>query len=159
MRGPVPDPPALGFIVAAPKRHAEQVGALARESLSALRALKADAVEAPRASPEADFVVLVVEPSAPLPEMPDLKDRAAVALAVAEDEAEGRVAVTAARKHLRNAGAALGARQLVLTPSHFGFMGLESDNAREKLHILLQTLVLDAERLRLRREGWEEPDE
>jgi hypothetical protein len=30
---------------------------------------------------------------------------------------------------------------------------------REKLEILLRALVIDAERLRLRREGWEEPEE
>jgi hypothetical protein len=51
----------------------------------------------------------------------------------------------------------LGARELVFSPEQFGVLGLESDGARERLEILLRALVLDAERLRLRREGWEEP--
>ena len=32
------------------------------------------------------------------------------------------------------------------------------DGLRERLEILLRALVVDAERLRLRREGWEEPE-
>ena len=69
------------------------------------------------------------------------------------------MAVAQARKHLRAHGAALGSRELVFLPEHFGHMGMESDSMREKLEILLRTLVHDAEGLRLRREGWEDPEE
>ena len=161
----MPDPQLLGCVLTRTQRHAEQADALAKETLSTLRALKADPVAVgPQENGaavlrEADFVALIVEPGATLPELPDLKDRAAVAVAVAEDEREGRVAIHAARKALRAAGAALGPRQLVIAPSAFGFLGLESDSVRERLHILLQALLVDAERLRLKREGWEEPDD
>ena len=126
-----------------------------------LRALQAECVPAPRVPPEADFVVLLVEGDADprALALPDLKDRAACALGLAEDPGAGRVAVNEARKHLRAHGAVLGSRELVFTPDQFGPMGMESDAMREKLEILLRTLALDAERVRLRREGWEEPVE
>lgn len=146
-------------MVTASKRHPELVATLAKETLSTLRALKADAAETREVPPEADFVVLVVEPDAPLPALPDLTQRTAVAVAVADEEREGRVAVVAARKHLRGAGAALQSRELVLLPDQFGVLGIESDSVRERIQIMMETLVLEAERLRLRREGWEDPIE
>ena len=153
------DPLPRGVVIRLSVKHADLMDALARDTLSALRALKADASLAPGADPDVDFVVLLVEPGARLPhDLPDLKDRAACAIGLADDAAEGRVAVTAARKRLRASFATLGARELVLLPSQLGVIGIESDTLRERLHILLQTLVLDADRLRLKREGWEEPD-
>lgn len=160
----LPDPQLLGCVLTRAQRHAKQADALVKETLSALRALKADAIafgaddSAAAALREADFVALIVAPGAALPEFPELKDRAAAAVAVAEDEREGRVAIHAARKALRAAGAALGPRELVIAPAAFGFLGLESDSVRERLHILLEALLVDADRLRLKREGWEEPD-
>lgn len=152
------DPPPRGAIVVRAPRHREEAAVLAREALSALRALKAEAAQEERAAPGLDFVVLLVDEDAAVGDLPDLKDRAGTAIAVAGEEAEGRAAVAKARRALRAKAAVLGPRELVLGPAHFGILGLESDGHREKLHILLQALVLDADRLRLRREGWEEPD-
>lgn len=149
---------ARGALVVLPPTDAGHLPALAKETASILRALRAEA-----AAPldEADFVVLLVAPGADPRAfvLPELKDRAGSAIAIAEDASEGRVAVALARKHLRSHGAVLGARELVFTPEQFGYLGLESDGARERLEILLRALVLDAERLRLKREGWEEPAE
>lgn len=154
------DPPPRGVLLPLAAKHPDLLDALARDALSALRALKAETTLAREAPSDVDFVVLLVEPGARLPEdLPDLKDRAASAIGLAEDAAEGRVAVTAARKRLRAANATLGARELVFLPSQLGVIGIESDTVRERLHILLQALVLDAHRLRLKREGWEEPEE
>lgn len=154
------EPLARGVLVAQPQSHAPLLQALAKESVSILRALNAEGRVEERAPADADFVVLLVEEgSAPtrIP-LPELKDRAASALGIGASAPEARVAVAAARKHLRAHGATLGARELVFSPDDFGYLGLETDGLREKLEILLQALVLDAERLRLRREGWEEPD-
>lgn len=154
------EPLARGVLVAHPRRHAPQLQALAKESISILRALRAEARLAERVPGDADFALLLVEPEtspADIP-LPDLKDRAGSVLGVGEPAAEARVAVAQARKHLRASQAALGARELVFSPADFGYLGLESDGLREKLEILLRALVLDAERLRLRREGWEEPE-
>ncbi|HWH07794.1 MAG TPA: hypothetical protein VNX21_01255 [Candidatus Thermoplasmatota archaeon] len=146
------EPIARGVVL----HHAKEgpLPTLAREAQSILRALDAPA---DADAPAADYVLLLVEPGGADAELPDLKDRAASAVAVAEDAAEGRVAVVAARKRLRAMGATLGSRELVFSPAQFGYLGLESDSARERLEILLRALVLDAERLRLKREGWEEP--
>lgn len=138
-------------------RHPEAVAHLAKEAQAILRALDAPADADVR---ETDYVLVLVEDStdpAKL-DLPDLKDRVGSAIAVAEDAAEGRVAVFAMRKHLRSRGAALGSRELVYAPAQFGYLGLESDGARERLEILLRGLVVDAERYRLKREGWEEPE-
>lgn len=153
------DPPTLGFVVEAAGAHEREASSLAKEIVSTLGALHADALRAPDVPAEADFVITIVAPDAGLPSFPDLKDKAAAALGIASDEAEARAAAHAARKQLRAAGATLGALQVAFTPDMFGVMGLESDGVRERLHILLETLVHDAERLRLKREGWEEPDE
>lgn len=152
----VKEPVARGCIVPAGPRHKEASRALAGEATSILRALDAPS---DAALAEADYVLLLVESAGDVPvlELPDLTTRAAAAVGLAEDAGEGRVAVLAARKRLRAQGATLGSRELVFTPSQFGYLGLESDGARERLEILLRALVLDAERLRLRREGWEEP--
>lgn len=147
----------MGAVVPAPTRHPEEVRALAMEALSALRALKASPALAPSAPGTADFVVLVVDSADPEPALPDLRDRAAAAVGVSGSASDGRAAVLAARKRLRAAGAALGARELLLAPSDFGVTGLESDGHRERLQDLLQALLQDASRLRLKREGWEEP--
>lgn len=160
--GALSEPLARGVIVSLPSRNGASLATLAKEAASMLRALRAEArIEAalPEATAELDFVLVLVEASADPKALalPDLKDRAAVALGFAPEATEGRVAVAQARKHLRNHGASLGARELVFLPEHFGHMGMESDAMREKLEILLRTLVVDAERLRLRREGWEEP--
>lgn len=155
----VPDPPPLGFVVTTRGKNGPTMDALAKETMSILRALKAEVAAAAEVPGEADFVALLVEPDAPLPAFPNLKDRAATALGISEDEGAGRLAVHQARKALRAAGAVLHARELVLSPAQFGYLGLESDTLRERLQILLETLVLDAERLRLRREGWEEPED
>lgn len=155
------EPVARGEVVLVGERHRPQLEALAKEALSTLRALRAEASVRPEASPSADFVLLLVGEQADAPSeaaLPDLRDRAGSAAAVAADAAAGRVAVALARKHLRAHGAALGARELVFSPDQFGYLGLESDTLRERLEILLRSLVLDAERLRLKREGWEEPE-
>ena len=155
------EPLARGVIASVPTRNQATLSALAREVAAILRALRAEARPETGVPPEADFVVVLVEEGADpasLP-LPDLKDRAACALGFAEAGAEGRVAVAQARKHLRAHGATLGSRELVFAPEHFGHVGMESDAMRERLEILLRTLVLDAERLRLRREGWEDPIE
>lgn len=125
-----------------------------------IRALDGESSLARAMPPESDFLLLIVEADfdAHALELPDLKDRAASVLGVSDDAPACRAAIARARKLLRAKGAALGARELVFAPSDFGVMGLESDGLREKLEILLRTLVLDAERLRLRREGWEEPE-
>lgn len=153
------DPLARGTVLVAARQHKEPLAALQRETFSILKAVKAEARPAQAVEGTEDFVVLLIEDgwdAKRLP-LPDLKDRMGAVVAVAQDAAEGRLAVTRARRHLRDHGASLGARELVLSPEAFGYLGLESDGLREKLEILLQTLVLDAERLRLRREGWEEP--
>jgi hypothetical protein len=153
------EPVAQGLLVPVGRRHQAILSTLSREAAAMLRALRAAAAPADAVGADADFVVLLVEAGADARDLalPDLKDRAASVLGFGEDAAEGRVAVAQARKHLRAHGAALGSRELVFTPGHFGHVGMESDAMREKLEILLRTLVLDAERLRLRREGWEEP--
>ena len=153
------EPIARGVVVARPVRHTDAVSALAKETLSILKAVDTDARIEDAVPPDADFVVLLVEDEsdAGAPPLPDLKDRAATVAAVAEDVPLGRASVGRFRKRLRNAGASLGARELVLQPGDFGYLGLESDGLREKLEILVRALVVDAERLRLKREGWEEP--
>jgi hypothetical protein len=134
----------------------EALPTLRREAAAILTALNAPADAALK---DADYALLLVDGEADPRALPlgDLKDRAGSAVAVAQDAVGGRAAVALARKHLRAHGAALGARELVFSPEQFGVLGLESDGARERLEILLRALVLDAERLRLRREGWEEP--
>lgn len=150
------EPLARGVILLVPQRAEGPVPALAQEARAILRALNAPAdAEADKADYVLAVVTQDVEPAA-FPEA-DLKERAASVVAVAEDAAEGRVAIVAARKRLRAMGAHLGSRELVFAPSQFGYLGLESDGARERLEILLRGLVVDAERLRLRREGWEDP--
>lgn len=133
---------------------------LAKEAAHILLALKAPGAIVERASEGADYVLLILADGANARDvpLPDLKDRAGSAVAVADDAAAGRAAITLARKHLRAHGAALGPHELVFTTTQFGYLGLETDSARERLEILLHTLVVDAERLRLRREGWEEPE-
>lgn len=154
-----PEPLARGVVVAVATRSHATLVVLGREVASMLRALRAEAKLQDDVPPEADFVVVLAEEASDPKalSLPELKDRAASALGFAQDAAEGRVAVAQARKHLRAHGAALGSRELVFGPEHFGPMGMESDAMRERLEILLRALVLDAERLRLRREGWEEP--
>lgn len=153
------EPIARGAIVTRATRHTAEAAALAKESQSILKAFGALARVETQAPEGADFVVLLVEegfdPDAT--PLPDLKDRAASALALSTAPEEGRAAVALARRTLREHGAALGARELVFTPEQFGYLGLESDGLRERLEILLRALVNDAERLRLRREGWEDP--
>lgn len=150
------EPLARGAIVQVSGKPSGQLATLAKEAASILRALRAPA---DAELPEADFVLLLVEEGADARDLalPDLKDRAGSAVALATDASEGRAAVAQARKQLRARGAALGARELVFSPDQFGHLGLESDSARERLEILLRALVVDAERLRLKREGWEEP--
>lgn len=154
------EPVARGVVLAAAVDHTDAVAALRKEALSILRALDAPGREAQAAGVEDDYVVLVLggEGDGAAPAWPDLKDRAATVIAVGEDAPLVRAAIARARKRLRERGATLGARELLLRPAAFGYLGLESDGLRERLEILLRTLVLDAERLRLRREGWEEPD-
>lgn len=154
------EPIAKGVIVAQPARHAALLQTLAKESIAILRALDAEGRIEERAAADADFVMLLVEEgsnptSIPLP---DMAHRAGSALGIGDPASEARPAVAQARKHLRAHHASLGARELVFSPSDFGYLGLESDGLREKLEILLHALVLDAERLRLKREGWEEPE-
>jgi len=155
------EPVARGVVVALPQQHREALAMLEREMVSILRAVDADGHGAREVPAEADYVALAIEEGSAVDKLalPDLKDRAATVVAIGEDAPACRVAITRARKLLRAQGAALGARELVLHPSDFGVLGLESDGLREKLEILLRALVVDAERLRLRREGWEEPDE
>lgn len=163
MGAPVSEPLASGTIVVASARHGPPMQALAKETASILRALRAEARTDTVAPPGADFVVLLVEEGVDLRSvaLPDLTNRAATALGFAQEEGvdgNARATVNAARKHLRAHHATLGSRELVFHTGHFGVMGLESDAQRERLEVLLQALVLDAERLRLKREGWEEPD-
>jgi len=150
------DPIARGVLVVLPPTATDPLPALAKEAASILRALHAPAEAHMQ---EADYVLFLLGPEADprALALPELKDRAASAIAVAADAGEGRVAVALGRKHLRAHGAVLGARELVFSPKQFGHLGIESDGARERLEILLRALVLDAERLRLKREGWEEP--
>lgn len=150
---------ARGVLVPLSLKRGALLVVLGKEVASILRALQAEARVQGDVPGEADFVVVLAEaggdPRALV--LPDLKDRAGCALGLADDAGEGRIAVNEARKHLRAHGAVLGSRELVFGPEHFGAMGMESDAMREKLEILLRALVLDAERLRLRREGWEDP--
>lgn len=152
------EPVARGVVVAHPHAHREAVLALQQEALSTLRALDAPGETAASAPEEADYVLFIVEEEGADPKLPDLRDRAASVIGVAADAPAGRAAIARTRKHLRAAGAALGARELLLRPDDFGYLGLESDGLRERLEILLRALANDAERLRLRREGWEEPE-
>lgn len=148
------EPIARGIVLLAPMDAKGPLLQLAKEAASILRAVQAPSdVDLDKA----DYVLVVASQGASLPDLPELKDRAASAIAVAEDEAEGRVTLHATRKRLRTAGATLGHRELVFLPEQFGHLGLESDSARERLEILLRALALDAERLRLKREGWEDP--
>ena len=151
------EPVAHGVIVLVPPTDKGELATLAKEAASILRALHAPA-DAPDA-PGADYVLVLVEEGRDAEEaaLPELKGRAASAVGLAKDATEGRAAVALARKRLRARGASLGARELVFSPEQFGYLGLESDGARERLEILLRALALDAERLRLKREGWEEP--
>lgn len=154
------EPLARGVIVALPQSHRDALATLEREALSILRAIDAEGRTAPEVPSDADFALLLLGSSSPVDKLalPDLKDRAASVVAVGDDEPECRLAITRARKLLRAHGATLGPRELVLRPRDFGILGLESDGLREKLEILLRALVNDAERLRLKREGWEEPE-
>lgn len=156
------EPLARGVVVPTAAGVAE-LQALAKECLSILRAVDAAAETAPAASGagSGDFLALLVTADVAVDRiaLPELKDRAATAIAVGAETAACRAALTAVRKRLRGAGATLGPHELVLAPADFGHLGLESDALREKLEILLRTLVADAERLRLKREGWEEPAE
>lgn len=154
------EPIARGVVVGMPQEHREPIAMLERETLSILRAVDVEAQPMREVPPHADFVALLIEVGSPTDKLalPDLKDRAATVVAIGDDEPECRLAITRARRLLRAQGAALGARELVLKPRDFGILGLESDGLREKLEILLRALATDAERLRLRREGWEEPD-
>lgn len=155
------EPLARGLVVRAPAASRPELAALAKECLSILRALDAEAAAADAVPPEAaDFVLLLVDDGADGHDLdlPDLRDRVGGVVAVGADVPEARVRIARARKRLRAQGATLGARELVFEPSDFGYLGLESDGRRERLEVLLRALVLDAERLRLRREGWEEPE-
>lgn len=161
---PVPErakePIARGAVVVL--QPSAQLQALAKETISILRALDVAAEPASVAPPAADFVAILLQPGPAegvAIELPDLKGRAATAIAVGDDAPACRAALTVVRRKLRAAGATLGPHELVLAAKDFGHLGLESDGLREKLEILLRTLAVDAERLRLRREGWEEPDE
>lgn len=153
------EPLASGVVVRAGSQHATELAELVKETLSILRALDAQAQPADAAPAETDFVVLLVDEGTRVDSLalPALPDRAGTVVAVGANAPAARVVVTQARKRLRAAGAALGARELVFSPADFGYLGLESDGRRERLEILLRALVLDAERLRLKREGWEEP--
>ena len=153
------EPIARGVVVTLAQRHSGPIAMLEREALSMLRAMDTEARGSTDVPPDADFVALIIESASSLDKLalPELKDRAATVVAIGEDAPECRLAITRARKQLRGHGAALGARELALAPSDFGVLGLESDGLRERLEILLRALTVDAERLRLRREGWEEP--
>ena len=152
------EPVARGVVLVEPAAASGPLPALAREAASILRAMDAPA-EVPLA--EADYVIILLGESADVDALalPDLADRAGTAVAVTRDASDGRAVVALARKRLRRRGATLGARELVFSPDQFGHLGLESDGARERFEILLRALVNDAERLRLKREGWEEPVE
>lgn len=154
------EPIARGIVVALPAQHREQLDALAKDALSILRALNAPGANAPDVPPTTDYLVLLIEADSALGKLalPDMRDRAATVIAVGERSPETRAAIADARKRLRGAGATLGARELVFAPSDFGYLGLESDGLREKLEEILSALAPEAERLRLKREGWEEPD-
>lgn len=155
------EPIARGVIVPLAAEHGETLAILSREMVSILRAFRGEARVAAAVPPDADFVLVLVEGEAEPStlQLPDLKDRVGSSVAFADRAAEGRAANARARKHLRRQGAALGPRELVFSPKDLGYMGLEDEQMRERLEELLQTLVLDAERFRLKREGWEEPDE
>lgn len=158
--GPVGSVPiAQGVVLVVGEAQREPLAQLARESLSILKAIRLEARQDAIARPEDDFVLLLVSPGSDVDAiaLPPLAERAGAAVAVASDVAEGRAVVARARKRLRAQGAALGPRELVLSPGDFGYLGLESDGLRERLQVLLQGLANDAERLRLRREGWEDP--
>lgn len=155
------EPIARGVLVALHTAQREPASALAKESASILRALQAPAEETSSVPAETDYVIVLVGPDSD-PEtlaLPDLRDRAATAVALGPRAPETRATLATVRKRLRSAGAVLGARELVLLPEDFGYLGLESDGLREKLEELLRALVADAERLRLKREGWEDPIE
>lgn len=152
------EPIARGVIVTLPRVHADKLDALAKEALVIIRAIHAEASPAVHVEPDADFALLLLEADSAPPHLPDLKDRAGSVIAIGDDAPACRAAIARARKELRAHGATLGARELVFAPADFGYLGLESDGLREKLEILLRTLILDGERLRLRREGWEEPE-
>lgn len=153
------EPLARGVVLVVGQDEREPLAQLAREALSILKAIKLDARQDVAVAPEDDFVLLLVSATSPVDavELPPLAQRAGAAVGVATDPAEGRASVARARKRLRGQGATLGPRELVLSPSDFGYLGLESDGLRERLQILLQGLANDAEKLRLRREGWEDP--
>lgn len=155
------EPLASGVVVPFAAGEAEGVHVLAREMVSMLRSLRGEARVTAEVPADADFVMLLVDEEAEVEglDLPDLKDRAGSAVSFAEKTSAGRLANHRARKRLRAQKAVLGARELVFQPSDLGYLGIESDTLRERLQDLLQTLVLDAERLRLRREGWEEPED
>lgn len=157
------EPIARGVIVVLAGSRAETLTVLGKESASILRALRtqAEVLAEPCVPTETDFVLLLVDETSDVDtlRLPDLKDRAAVVAGVSDDIARCRALIARARRRLRDQGAALGARELVFSPTDFGYLGLESDGLREKLEILLTALVTDGERLKLRREGWEEPTE
>lgn len=134
------------------------LAALQKEAASILRAIDGPADAETLA--EADYVLALVQVGVDAAglEVPDLKDRAGSVIGLGGDAADARAAVLAARKHLRARGATLTHRELVFSPAQFGYLGLESDGARERLEILLRGLIVDAEALRLKREGWEEPE-
>lgn len=153
------EPIAEGVIVILGERQRAHTAALAKESASILKAFQTTSSIATSVPPEADFALLLVDEAADLDALtlPPMKDRAGIVAGVGEDAALVRASIARARRKLRLAGATLGARELALSPEHFDPLGLASDGLREKLEILLRSLVNDAERLRLRREGWEEP--
>lgn len=158
---PEKEPLARGVVALASGASRPELPALQKECISMLRALQIEAASSTAIPPDADFVLVLLDEKAEADRiaLPDLKDRAASAVAVSEDAAEARVRLAHTRKRLRAYGAALGARELVFAPSDFGYLGLESDGRRERLEELLRALAYDAERLRLKREGWEEPVE
>lgn len=154
------EPIAKGVVIVVGTDEREPLAHLAREAIGTLKALRCEARRGDQATDADDFVLLLVAPDGD-PDalgLPTLTDRAGAACCVHPFEPEGRALVARARKALRRQGAALGPRELVLSPQAFGYMGLESDGLRERLQVLLQGLANDAERLRLRREGWEEPE-
>ena len=155
------EPVARGVVVTLATRHREPLAALAKEALAILRGLHAPGHASERVEDGADYALLLVDEGSELgaASVPDMAGRAASVVGVGEEAPEARAAIARARRSLRARGAALGARELLLRPADFGYLGLESDTQRERLEILLRALVVDAERLRLRREGWEEPDE
>ena len=155
------EPIAAGVVVTLSTQRGEALAMLAKESIAILKALRAEATLTQDAPAEADFVLVLVDEASPVERLalPPLKDRAGIVAGVAQDVPACRAVIARARKRLRAHDATLGARELVFSPDDFGYLGLETDNLREKLEVLLTALVNDAERLRLRREGWEEPAE